>query len=168
MAKEIVERRAADNAYLHKDFHGALSAGLDYVADRYGEEAVRDYLRQFALSFYAPLREKIQQQGLVALRDHIEKTYAIEGRQVAIACSDEEMTVRVESCPAVMHMRAHGYTVSPHFHETTRAVNDALCEGSDFHAELLEYDEQTGRSEQRFKKREFTAKERRERKGRCV
>ena len=54
MAREVVRRTAQDNRYLHKDFHGALSVGLEYVEHHFGEEAVRDYLRQFARAFYAP------------------------------------------------------------------------------------------------------------------
>ena len=39
--KERLERRAADNAYFHPDFHGALSCGIEYLDAQYGAEAVR-------------------------------------------------------------------------------------------------------------------------------
>jgi len=152
MSKEIMDRRAADNPYLHKDFHGALSSGIDYVADRFGERAVRDYLYQFADVYYAPLKEQMKRRGLVALKEHIENTYKTEGGRVAIDFSETEMTVRVAACPAVMHMREKGYKVSPHFVETTGTVNKAICEGTGYAAELVEYDEETGRSIQRFTK----------------
>ena len=64
-------RSASDNAYLHKDFHGALSGGIEYLHSRYGDEAVREYLRQFTLSYFAPLRRQLQQRGLAALAEHI-------------------------------------------------------------------------------------------------
>ena len=44
MTKQTMHRTAGDNAYLHQDFHGALSVGIDYVHDHYGEQAVRDYI----------------------------------------------------------------------------------------------------------------------------
>ena len=69
MTKEIVRRNAADNAYLHKDFHGALSTGIAYLEQRYGAEAVRDFLRQFARAFYASLTQAINARGLMALRE---------------------------------------------------------------------------------------------------
>ena len=34
--REVIRRNAADNVYLHKDFHGALSTGLAYLEQRYG------------------------------------------------------------------------------------------------------------------------------------
>ena len=49
-----MRRTASDNVYLHKDFHGALSAGIEYLHQRYGEDAVREYLRRFTLAFHAP------------------------------------------------------------------------------------------------------------------
>ena len=69
MPKEVMRRSASDNAYLHKDFHGALSAGIEYVYQKYGAEAVRKYLRQFASSFYTPLKADVQRRGLVAFKD---------------------------------------------------------------------------------------------------
>lgn len=66
------------------------------------------------------------------------------------------MILEVEECPAVAHMRASGHPVSRLFYETTRTVSEALCDGSPFSAELLEYDEETGRSVQRFGRRTGT------------
>ena len=153
MAKEIMRRKAADNEYLHPDFHGALSAGIDYLERNYGEQAVRDYLRQFATSFYAPVTEAINQRGLVAFREYLAIVYEKEGGQVRFDLSEDELTVHVEACPAVMHMRKHGYPVARLFHETTKTVNEAICEGTPFAAELLEYDPETGRGIQRFARR---------------
>ncbi|MEN6358418.1 MAG: hypothetical protein ABFD83_15195 [Armatimonadota bacterium] len=153
MAKETMTRKAADNDYLHKDFHGALSNGIEYLDRQYGEEAVRDYLQQFANSFYAPLKQEICKRGLAALKEHIEQTYKVEGGEVDITFSEDEMVVKVKACPAVTHMRSHGYQVARLFVETTRTVNEAICEGTPFAAELLEYDDQTGASVQRFARR---------------
>jgi len=153
MAKEIMRRRAADNRYLHKDFHGALSVGLDYLRDQYGEQAVRDYLRQFARRFYAPLTEQLKQRGLPALKEHFESVYRDEEGDVRFTLNDDELIVDVAACPAVMHMRASGYAVSPLFHETSATVNRAICEETDFDAELCDYDEETGRARQRFFRR---------------
>lgn len=150
MGKEIMDRRAADNEYLHKDFHGALSAGIEYLHKHYGPQAVRDYLVKFTKAYYAPLREKLQREGLSALKEHFERIYEIEGGQIEIEFSEEQMTLNVKSCPAVTHMRANGYPVAELFEETSKTVNEALCEGSEFCAELVEYDVQTGQSVQRF------------------
>lgn len=154
MPREVMARSAADNEYLHRDFHGALSGGIQYLDETFGEEAVREYLRGFTLSFYAPLRERIETEGLAALRDHFEELYRTEGGEVEIALAADELLIRVAACPAVTHMRAQGYPVARLWVETTRTVNESLVEGTAFGAELVEYDAQTGRSVQRFYRRD--------------
>ena len=79
MAKQIMRRTASDNQYLHRDFHGALSVGIEFLHEQYGEDAVRDYLWQFARAFYAPLTELLEERGLVALEEHFRKIYELEG-----------------------------------------------------------------------------------------
>jgi hypothetical protein len=153
MPREVMECKASDNVYLHKDFHGALSGGIEYLHTHYGADAVREYLRRFTNSFYAPLKEDIRERGLVALKEHFEKLYETEGGDVEVTLSPDELRIDVPACPAVTHMRAKGYPVARLWVETTRTVNEALCEGTAFQAELLEYDEETGRSVQRFSAR---------------
>lgn len=153
MAKEIMRRKAADNVYLHKDFHGALSGGIQFVHEKYGPEAVRQYLRQFVAAYYAPLKAEIKQRGLAALKDHFEKMYRVEGGVIHLTCSDDELRLEVEACPAVTHMRRQGCPVAELFYETTKTVNEALCEDTPFAAELIQYDDANGRSIQRFYRR---------------
>ena len=153
MAKEIMRRTASDNVYLHKDFHGALSNGIQFIHEKYGAEAVREYLRQFGEAYYAPLKSEIRRRGLAALKDHFEKMYRLEGGIIHLACSEDELRLEVEACPAVMHMRAHGHKVAELFFETTKTVNEVLCEGTPFAAELISYDKADGRSIQRFCRR---------------
>ena len=153
MPKQVMHRQARDNRYLHKDFHGALSVGIDYLEARYGEEAVRQYLRQFARAFYGPLTEDLRNRGLVALQEHFARIYEIEGASPCFRLTDDELVIELDACPAVSHMREHNYPVARLFYETTRTLNEALCEGTPFAAELLEYDPQTGRSVQRFFRR---------------
>jgi hypothetical protein len=154
MTRETIRRNAADNVYLHKDFHGALSTGLAYLEQRYGAEAVRDYLWQFASTFYAGVRQAINERGLIALREHVERIYALEGGPIGIIFSDDEMVLEVEACPAVAHMQTHGYAVAPLFFETSKTVYAAICEGTPFASEWLRYDEGSGRSAVRFVRRQ--------------
>ena len=150
MPKKVMRRKAADNAYLHKDFHGALSVGIEYLHRHYGAEAVREYLRQFALAFYAPLKVELRKNGLIALKKHFERVYKLEGGKIRVTYSPDELRIYVEACPAVQHMRQMNYPVARLFHETTRTVNDAICEGTPFAAELVKYDKETGYNIQKF------------------
>ena len=153
MPKLFIERSAADNAYLHKDFHGALSTGIQYIDDTLGEEAVRRYLRQFARTFYAPLTADINARGLLALKEHLERIYDIEQGLITLYCTEDELTLKVHQCPAVMHMRANGYIVARLFSETSRTVYETICEGTPFQAEMQDYDDETGRSIMYFSRR---------------
>ncbi|MBN1291219.1 MAG: hypothetical protein JXB48_05205 [Candidatus Latescibacteria bacterium] len=150
MAKEIMDRRASDNVYLHKDFHSALSTSIEYLHRHFGSEAVSEYLRKFTRTYYAPLTVKLNNNGLVALKEHFQKIYDIEGEKIEISFTENELVLTIKSCPAVKHMREHNYPVARLFMETTKTVNEALCEGTPFKAELVEYDELTGHSIQRF------------------
>jgi hypothetical protein len=153
VGKQVMRRRAADNVYLHKDFHGALNQALIYVEERFGAEAVREYLYQFARAFYAPLTRRLGEEGLAALREYFEGVYALEGAECRIEQSPDELILHIPRCPAVDHIRKMGLSLSPHFRETTRTVNAAICEGIPFEADLLEYVPETGRSLQRFSRR---------------
>jgi len=153
MPKEILDRRAADNEYLHQDFHGAFSVGLQYLDDKYGAEAVRRYLRDFTLSYYAPLIAEIQSRGLPALREHFEKIYRDENAEIEISGDENELLIRVAACPAVMHIQKNNYLLARLFGESTRVVNETLCEDTPFFAELLNYQPETGAGTQRFARR---------------
>jgi hypothetical protein len=154
MAKQIIHRTAGDNQYLHPDFHGALSVGIEYLHENYGEEAVRRYLWQFSRTFYAPLTSDLIDRGLVALDEHFRNVYQREGAVADFALSKEVLEIRVDACPAVTHMRKRKYPVARLFRETTDTVNRAICHQTPFAAELVCYDDETGRSVQRFYRRE--------------
>ena len=137
MPRDVMERRASDNEYLHMDFHGALSNALIYLEERFGEDAVREYLHRFARAYYAPLREELAARGLPAIADRLRRVYAAEGGEVRLDLRDDELLVEVAACPAVTHMRARGYRVSPLWRETIRCTSEAICEGSPWRNELL-------------------------------
>ncbi len=153
MAKQVMHRSADDNEYIHRDFHGALSVGIQYLHENFGEEAVRQYLTQFGRAFYAPLTEDVQRRGLIALEEHFRRIYALEGGDVRFVRSEDELRIEVDACPVVSHMREHRYPVAQLFRETTATINRAICAETPYAAELLNYDEQTGRGTQRFYRR---------------
>jgi hypothetical protein len=152
-ATKVMRRKAADNVYLHKDFHGALNQALIYVERQFGAAAVREYLCQFARAYYSPLTKRLQEKGLEALKEHFSAIYELEGADFRIELSADELVLTVLRCPAVSHIRRMDLRLSPHFIETTRTVNEAICEGTPFRAELLEYHPKTGRSVSRFVRR---------------
>jgi len=70
-----------------------------------------------------------------------------------VSVSPDELVLSVPACPAVARIRDMGLRVSPSFIETTRTLHAAVCEGTGYCHELLEYEPQTGRSVERFSRR---------------
>lgn len=148
-------RHASDNPYLHKDFHGALNFALIYLEMQHGEQAVREYLAEFATQYYAPLNQAIREKGLDPLKDYLERIYAIEGGQVEIRrLSDPDaLIVQVTVCPAVSYIRQSGQEVSPLFYLTHEVINECICRETPYRSELIDYEPQTGACVQRFIRR---------------
>ena len=155
--KHIMDRRAADNKYLHRDFHVSGDIGLAYVGSHYGDNGVREYLRTFAARQYAPLIAKIKTDGLSALEEHILHIYEIEEAPdlVKTTLSDDELLVEVSACPAVGYMRKSGHEPSKWYIELTRTVNEQIADDADLGHEMFDYDPETGAASYRFFRRSF-------------
>ncbi len=152
MPKQSITQKASDNPYFHRDFHIAFNFGLEYIHKKFGEESVREYLMQFARTLYAPLMEAINEKGLIAIKDHYEKIYNVEGADYDMDHSKDELIIRLFSSPAVTYIKSNGYIVSPLFNETVETVNKIICENSQYEFELLEYKEENGAYVLRFYK----------------
>lgn len=154
-----MERSAADNKYLHRDFHKTLDLGLAYIAERYGEDSVGEYIRRVTEVYFAPLLEAIKQDGLGALAAHIEKTY--EAEEASGACHVKleggTLTVNIDACPVLAHFKRIGYTASPYFVETTDAMNKVIAENTGLNYQMDFYDEDTGRCAYTFSEQEGRA-----------
>lgn len=145
---ESMTRTAADNSYLHRDFHNLLNLGIGYIRRLYGPGAVCRYLRNFAVSFYAPLIEDIRHRRLDAVEESFRKTFEIEESSELLDCQrlDDHLMIRVERCPAVAHMRRSGVQPDPMFSATTSVVWSQIAEAAKLGYLMLEYDEQSGRA----------------------
>ncbi len=155
MPKEKMERRAADNVYLHKDFHGALSEGVTYLHHTFGAEAVIEYLERFTQQYYLPLINDIKSRGLDALAAYFTALYKKEGGKITIEQTEDTLLLTVTACPAVVHMRETDYTVADLFIELERTVNGVIARESGLDYELLSYDPESGASRQRFGRRKI-------------
>lgn len=157
MSIKIMDRRAADNKYLHRDFHISGDTGLRYVGEKYGDNGVKEYLRRFATAYYAPLAASVKEKGLVALKEHIENIYEIEEASEVLktTLSDQELLVEVSYCPAMAYMKSIGYTPSKWYIEETRTVNETIADSADLGFELISYDNETGKAAYRFFRRCF-------------
>ena len=153
MSKEIITRRASDNKYLHKDFHIALNYGIDYLLKKYCEDAVKDYLRQFTISYYAPLTAAINRIGLKAIKEHYEKIYKTEDAVFDMQYTDDELIIHLSASPAVSHIKENGHSLSRLYGETVKTVMTVLCEKTPYKAKILEYNDDNGAYKIRFYRR---------------
>jgi hypothetical protein len=152
MATLVMDRRAADNKYLHRDFHISTDTGLRYLGTHYGDAAVQEFLKQFVRAWYAPLAEAVRREGLGALQRHIKEIFEIEEAADSVHTLLEEGELRVleEKNPALSYMRSTGYEPSPWYGELTVAVNRYIAEMAGIGFEFQTYDQETGKAAYRF------------------
>jgi hypothetical protein len=157
MSIKVMDRKAADNKYLHRDFHISGDTGIRYVGEKYGDNGVKEYLRRFAANYYAPLFSAVKEKGLAALKEHIENIYAIEEASSVLktVLTENELLVEVEQCPAIAYMKSIGYTPSKWYMEETRTINETIADYTDLGFELISYDNETGKTSYRFFRRCF-------------
>ena len=150
----VMKRSASDNRYFHKDFHLSMNAGVEYVGTRFGEEAVDRYLREYALAYFAPMIERMKQEGVAPLEEYLRDIYeAEEALEVLRTVREGEgLHVFISACPAVSHIQASGRTVSRWYALTTTSVMDAIATAAGFRFTMVNYDEATGRAEYTFTK----------------
>lgn len=149
MPKKVIDCRASDHTYLHRDFHGALCYAIRYLDETYGPEATDAYLEQVGRTVYAPLIEAVRTNGLEALQRHWEEIFALEGGDVSIRRDGNTLVIEVNECPAVAHLKARGQFYTARFCRSTEIVNRTVSAAAG-----LKYtgchEPGTGRCTQRF------------------
>lgn len=150
----VVDRIAADNKYLHREFHNYLSMGVDYLGRHFGREAVQRYLARFALHYYAPLIEEIRLHGLAALERFIRKTYETEEATEVLhtELKQDALRVIVDACPAVRYLKNAGWEPSEWFSLTTETVMKTIAEESGYAFSMTHYDPENGAADYSFRR----------------
>ncbi len=142
----VVDRRAGDNRYLHREFHNYLSMGVDYVGRRFGKEAAERYLARFAHNYYRPLIEEIREKGFEVLEAFIHKTYEAEeaSELLRTECTANKLEVYVDACPAVRYLKAAGWEPSEWYSLTTETVMKTIADESGYTFSMISYDPANG------------------------
>ena len=150
----IMDRRAADNEYFHRDFHSSMNMGIHYVGEEYGLDAVKEFLTMYTKDVYRTVIADIKEKGLAAIeakiRDTYEKEKALDVLQTEL--TEEALTVAVAECPAVKHLKATGREVSPWYRYTTEYVMAVLAEAGGYTFTMESYDKETGAAKYSFRK----------------
>lgn len=132
--------------YLHRDFHLLGDNALRYCADKFGEDAVVEFMKDYTEAFYSPQIAEFKKEGLSALKTWIEKIYEVEEASEVLHCELEEdrLTVTIDYCPVIKYMRELNQQPSPYYIEETRTHYATIAEASGFGFELEYYNEDGG------------------------
>jgi len=145
----VLDCKATDNVYLHKDFHGGLCYGIKYLDDHYGPEATSEYLRQVGRSYYVPLSQQLKNEGLSALEKHWREVFTKEGGKFSLELQDGVLTLTVQECPAIAHLKKTHQLFTPRYCQTTVVVNETIC-GEAGYKSSCRYEPGEGRCVQKF------------------
>ena len=63
--------RYQENNELHLDFHGTTNTTLNYIADHYGVEALKEILRKTGRDVYKSIHEKLMKGDASELLEHL-------------------------------------------------------------------------------------------------
>jgi hypothetical protein len=144
--KVVVDMKAEDNKYLHRDFHLLGDFALKYCGENYGNEGVTEFLTAYTKGYYAPVIESIKNGGLKAVSDWIRKVYEIEEASELLHTdlADSTLTVTVDKSPVIEYMRGLNQKPSEYYIEETRTMYKVVAEESGLSFELLYYNEDGG------------------------
>ena len=135
--------------YLHKYFHGALSYCMAHVAENYGNETLKKYLREITLACYKDLIEKIKKAGIKIWKDHLDRTFTLEEADYTVEDTASGFRLHLRSCPAIEYMRDKHFPLYKGFCRSTTVVNDTIAKETGLYTKT-EYDFEKGSCVQYF------------------
>ena len=150
----VIDMKAEDNKYLHRDFHLSGDLALKYCGEKFGDDAVVDFLKDYTEHFYSPQIEDINNRGLIALKEWIEQIYEIEESSHVLDTQlcENELAVTISKSPVIEYMRSLGQAPSKYYIEETRTLYAAIADACGLNFELEYYNEDGGTKFSFFKK----------------
>ena len=152
----VMDRKASQNEYFHRDFHSSMNNGIRYLGENYGEDAIREYLVRYTEHVLRRVLEDAETRGLDAVEDHIRLTYRKEKAEDALVMVRNGDTLHVWTayCPAVRHLKATNREVTRWFSLTTSVPMKRIAEaaGAEFIMEC--YDDANGAMKYHFTKKQ--------------
>ena len=150
----VMDRKAADNEYFHRDFHGSLNSAAFYFEKKFDEAEWVEYLTRLTKNVYRPVIEAMAEKGLQAIADKITDTYEKEKALdvLTLDLSDNKLHVKVSQCPAVTYLTGKGHKMAPWYSGTTSVVMDVLAKAGGYKFEMISYNPENGAAEYCFTK----------------
>ena len=126
--------RYQEDNELHLDFHGTTNTTLNYIADNYGVDALKEILRKTGREVYKSIHEKLVKGDASELLEHLNWFYFREKGKYQLTVEENKIVLEVFECPAIRHLRKLGLEPSPHVCLQTSEVNAGMCENSPWHS----------------------------------
>ena len=141
--------------YFHRDFHSSMNMGIEYVGMAHGENDVKEYLTMYTKDVYKPVFAAMKDNALAAIETQIRETYKLEHADDVLHIENDgkKLSVRVDYCPAVKHLRETGRDVSKWFYLTTETVMQTFADCAGLIFNMESYDEETGSAAYSFSKK---------------
>jgi hypothetical protein len=141
--KTVIDMKAEDNKYLHRDFHLLGDLALKYCAEQFGYEGVIGFLSDYVKNYYSPIIKKIRAEGLVAVKDWLERLYETEEASdlIETVLINDSLTVTVKKSPVIEYMHSLNQEPTPYYVEQTRTLYKVVAEESGLGFELKYYNE---------------------------
>ena len=128
--------RYQEDNELHLDFHGTTNTTLNYIADNYGVDALKEILRKTGREVYKSIHEKLLKGDASELLEHLNWFYFREKGKYQLTVEENRIVLEVFECPAIRHLRKLGLEPSAHVCLQTSEVNAGMCENSPWHSEV--------------------------------
>ncbi len=150
-SQTVIDMKAEDNKYLHRDFHLLGDLALKYCGEKFGDESVIDFLQDYTVHFYSPQIEDIKRRGLIAVKEWIKGIYKIEEAEDVLSThlTENELIVTISKSPVIEYMHSLGQTPSKYYIEETRTLYSAIAKACDLGFEF-EYYNDDGATKFRF------------------
>ena len=107
--------RYQENNELHRDFHGTTNMTMDYIAENYGVEALKEILRKTGRDVYKSIHDKLAAGDSSELLEHLNWFYHREGAKYSLTHK---------------HLKKLGLPISKYSCLQTSEVNAGMCEGT--------------------------------------
>ncbi|MCX8082663.1 MAG: hypothetical protein N3D17_04640 [bacterium] len=137
---------------IHKDFHGALSTGFEYLKKRFGKKTLEEFLEVCGRNMYRDLIKKIKKEGLHPIEKYWNAIFSLEGAKFKIERKSNEVVLKVTECPAISYIRKAGYSIYSDFCIQCRVINRVIAEETGFVSEVVS-EQNKCRCIQKFKER---------------
>lgn len=150
----VMDRRAGDNEYFHRDFHSGMNNGVEYLGKKFGEESVKEFFERYTENVHGRVLKAVSKEGLSAVAAFIQGTYKKEKAEDAleICLTEDKLKVKISYCPAVKHLKETGRIVSKWYGYTTETVMETLAKTANLKFVMESYDEETGKAAYYFEK----------------